>query len=307
MTVAGFTNLHMVVEQEHPDPDFPTVAFPNPEEPGATDLLLGLARSIDADVAMANDPDTDRLAVGIADGESWRMLGGDELGWLLAAGLIEFRDASVPGLLATTVVSSQMLGRIAESNGIAFFETLTGFKWVSRPGIASPDLDQILAYEEALGYAVGGARDKDGISAALVMADLFTLWKSRGTSAQSILDELAVQHGAHVQHNFSVRIEGADWQERLAATANAVVASPPRRLGGLDVRSVEQPASDVIRLTLSSSDRVVIRPSGTEPKMKCYLEAVEPVAPGETPTSARTRARDRLQLMAEELRVLISG
>lgn len=306
---AGFSDVHVVAAQEQPDPDFPTVAFPNPEEPGATDLLLELAARIDADVAFANDPDADRLAMAIrrrstndSGRPDWRMLTGDELGWLFAAGLIEFGDPTVPSLLATTVVSSQLLSRIAEAHGIAFFETLTGFKWVSRPGIASPDLVQMLAYEEALGYALGGARDKDGISAAVVMADLLTMWKRQGTGPEDVLDRLAVAHGAHVQHNFSVRFDGDDWMQRLVQVAERVVEAPPRSLGGVAVQVVEQPAADVIRLSLANADRVVVRPSGTEPKMKCYCEAVEPVAPGESPDAARARAAARLADIVTDLR-----
>lgn len=302
LTAAGFTSIATVAQQNDPDPDFPTIPFPNPEEPGATDLLLALAADTDAAVAFANDPDADRLALGIPTRDGgWRMLTGDELGALFAAGLMEDRTSGRTPLLVTTVVSSQLLAAIAADAGAVFHETLTGFKWLCRPGFAHPELDQVLAYEESIGYAVGGLCDKDGISAAVVMADLVHRWRSRGVSPQDVLDDLARRHGAHVTDNFSLRISGPGWSTRLAAAAASVVAEPPHELAGVAVARIDQPAEDVIRLFLANGDRVVIRPSGTEPKLKCYCEAVEPVADGEDPDAARTRARARTAVFRAEL------
>lgn len=303
---AGFTTVHAVLQQADPDPDFPTIAFPNPEEPGATDLLLALAAEVDADAAFANDPDADRLAVGVPTAEGgWRMLSGDELGAVLTAGLLERRGGSGDGgLLVTTVVSSQLLARIAAASGAEFAETLTGFKWLCRPAFERPELEQILAYEESIGYAVGGLCDKDGISAAVVVADLIASWKERGIGVQDVLDDLARAHGAHVQRNFSLRLSGPGWEARLVAIAAGVVAAPPSHVAGVPVERLDQPADDVIRLLLANGDRVVIRPSGTEPKLKVYCEAVEPVADGEAPASARSRAEARLDAMATDLTTL---
>ena len=302
LTEAGFTSLATVPEQNAPDPDFPTIPFPNPEEHGATDLLLALAESNDAAVAFANDPDADRLAMGIPAGDGgWRMLTGDELGALFAAGLMAHRSSDRTPLLVTTVVSSQLLAAIAADAGAVFEETLTGFKWLCRPGFAHPELDQVLAYEESIGYAVGGLCDKDGISAAVVMADLVRRWRAHGVSPQDVLDDLARRHGAHVTNNFSIRVSGPGWSTRLAAAAASVVADPPTELAGVAVARLDQPADDVIRLFLANGDRVVIRPSGTEPKLKCYCEAVEPVAASETPDAARSRARSRTSSFHDEL------
>lgn len=303
----GFTSVTFVPEQERPNPDFPTVPFPNPEEAGATDLLVALAERVDADIAIANDPDADRLAAAIrgTDG-AFRLLTGDELGALFAAGLLERRgdgDGRTP-LLVTTVVSSQFLAAMAASVGATFVETLTGFKWLCRPGMEHPELDQVLAYEESIGYSVGGLRDKDGISAATVLCDLVTAWKARGRSPQRVLDELAVAHGAHVTNNFSIRVGGVGWADRLTAGVAAFVATPPTHLSGVEVARLDRPAEDVIRLFLANGDRAVIRPSGTEPKLKCYIEAVEPAASLREVTAARAAARARTVAVADDRRTL---
>jgi len=302
LAAAGFSDLHVVAGQSRPDPDFPTVAFPNPEEPGATDALLALAESVGADVAFANDPDADRLAVGVAGPDGWRMLSGDDVGALFAVGLLDRHPpAAGAPLLVTTVVSSQLLAEIAGAVGATFRETLTGFKWLCRPALEDPSLDQVLAYEEALGYAVGGLRDKDGLSAAVVMADLLSTWSAEGTAPRDVLDDLARRHGAHVQDNRSTRVSGPGWVERIAAIAASVTEAPPSALGGVDVGRTDRPAADVLRWFLDNGDRVVIRPSGTEPKLKVYAEAVEPVRADEPPDAARSRARARLELIHAEL------
>ncbi|MEO6318587.1 MAG: phospho-sugar mutase [Acidimicrobiales bacterium] len=278
---AGFPAPHEVAEQVEPDPDFPTVAFPNPEEPGALDLSLALARRVGADLVIANDPDADRLAVALPDPGAeggWRPLTGDELGAVLADHLLRRGGHGPDDTLVTTVVSSRLLSTLAAAAGVGYAEALTGFKWVVRaPGEGRRFL---FGYEEALGYCAGDlVRDKDGISTALLAAEL---------AAQGpILDRLHDifrQHGAHVTRQRAVRLEGTDWLERVTAAMAAVRATPPTEVAGRSVMEVEDlapgerlPPSDVLIWTLDGA-RLVVRPSGTEPKLKIYAEAVAPVA-----------------------------
>lgn len=261
---AGFPAPTVVAAQAGPDPDFPTVSFPNPEEPGALDLLLAL--SADADVAIASDPDADRIAVAVGD----RPLRGDETGVLLADHLLA---NGVRGRLATTVVSSSMLARLAAHHGVPFTETLTGFKHLARAGE-----DLVYAYEEALGVAVSPAtvRDKDGISAALLVAELAALEKARGRTLLDRLAELEQRHGRHETRQLSYRVRDLS---RIAGVVEDLRAHPPQSYGEQAVVSVEQPADDVLVHRLPAG-RVVVRPSGTEPKLKAYLELVDP-APGD--------------------------
>jgi phosphomannomutase len=273
---AGFAPPVPVPAQQDPDPDFPTVAFPNPEEPGALDLALALAQAGDADVIVANDPDADRCAVAVPDGRAgWRMLRGDEVGVLLADALI---GKGIRGTYATTIVSSSMLRALAAARGVGYAETLTGFKWISR---AAPDL--VYGYEEALGYAVAPqlVRDKDGISAALLVAELAARLKAEGSSLIGRLDELAAELGRYVTDQVSVRVEDlsviADTMQRLRSV-------PPAQLLGRAVTVDDLlPDADVLRFSFDNG-RVVVRPSGTEPKLKAYLEVVEPS--GSAPAAA---------------------
>jgi phosphomannomutase len=292
---AGFPPIHEVREQAAPDPDFPTVAFPNPEEPGALDLALALARSAGADLVLANDPDADRLGVAIPDGPSWRALSGDEIGVLLADHLLRTGRHGSADLVATTVVSSRLLSKLAREAGVAYGEALTGFKWVVRtPG---PGQRLLFGYEEALGYCVGElVRDKDGITAALVAAELAAHLRADGSSLGERLDELARIHGVHVTRQRSIRVSGGDWLARVTNAMAAVRADPPKDLAGRTVVDVEDLAvasrfpvpSDVLVWTLDGG-RAIVRPSGTEPKLKCYAEAVVPV--GDEPVDgARRRA-----------------
>ncbi|WP_329104471.1 phospho-sugar mutase [Micromonospora sp. NBC_01699] len=270
---AGFGIPGIVAEQAEPDPDFPTVAFPNPEEPGATDLLLALAGRIDADLAIANDPDADRCAVAVRapDGQ-WRMLRGDELGVLLADRLIR---RGVTGLYATTIVSSSLLRAICAARGLPYDETLTGFKWIVRA--ESGDTPLVYGYEEALGYCVAPdlVRDKDGITAALTVAELAADLKTEGRTLLDRLDELAAEFGVHLTDQLSLRVE--DLREITDAMAR-IRNSTPTTLLGAPVTSVQDllPEADVVILRTDSA-RVVIRPSGTEPKLKAYLEVVAPI------------------------------
>lgn len=273
---AGHRDVHPVPEQERPDPDFPTVRLPNPEEPGATDRLQALCRAVAVDVGVALDPDADRVAV-IVGG---RQLTGDEVGALLTWWLLRPAVRPARPLVASTIVSSQLAGRIASAAGAHYEETLTGFKWLCRPARAHPELTQVLAYEEAIGYAVGpDSRDKDGLTAALVVCDLVAALKADGRTLTSVLDELATQFGRHVTGNFAVRYAGDDWQERREAALTALVEDPPASLGGLAVDLFDLPAPDVLRLRLAGGGRAIARPSGTEPRLKCYVEVVDEVDP----------------------------
>jgi phosphomannomutase len=287
---AEFPAPVVVPEQSDPDPDFPTVAFPNPEEPGALDLALGLAAERGADVVIANDPDGDRLAVAIPGRASGglRALTGDEIGILLADWLLE-PGSGGDRLVVNTVVSSSMLGRLAEARGVAFAETLTGFKWVIRPALARPELRFVYGYEEALGSCVGTlVRDKDGITAALAFADLVAAEKERGRSVLDRLDDLARELGVHATAQRSIPFEGLDGHARMQAAVDALADAPPGTLIGVPVAQVEDlrrgerlPPTEGIVLRADGL-RLVVRPSGTEPKLKCYAEAVVPVA-GERP------------------------
>lgn len=292
---AAFPDAIEVPEQAEPDPDFPTVAFPNPEEPGALDLALALAVREDADVVLANDPDADRLAVAAPMGpdRAWRALSGDEVGWLLADHLLRTRPHDAADVLVTTVVSSRLLARLAEEAGVGFSEVLTGFKWVVR----APRADQrlLLGYEEALGYCVGGlVHDKDGIGTALVAAELVAGLLAAGETLQDRLDDLHRRHGVHVTAARSLRVDGADWLPRVTGAIAALRATPPAALAGRSVEAVEDllvgerlPPSDVLIWTVPGG-RVVLRPSGTEPKVKAYAEAVVPA--GDDLEGARAEA-----------------
>jgi phosphomannomutase len=295
---AGFPEPALVAEQAEPDPDFPTVAFPNPEEPGAMDLAFAKARETDPDLVIANDPDADRCAVAVKDGEGWRMLRGDEVGALLAAHLV---TRGARGTFAESIVSSALLGKIAAKAGLPHEETLTGFKWIAR-------VDGLrYGYEEALGYCVDpdGVRDKDGITAALLVTELASVLKSRGRTLLDLLDDLAVEHGLHATDQLSVRVQDlsviADAMRRLRE-------QPPTRLAGLPVTKAEDltrgtetlPPTDGLRYTLDGA-RVIVRPSGTEPKLKCYLEVTVPVAAHAGLPAARAKAADLLTALKRDL------
>jgi phosphomannomutase len=304
---AGFAEPDVVSAQAEPDPDFPTVAFPNPEEPGALDLALAQARRIDADLVIANDPDGDRLAVAAPDPAApggWRTLTGDQVGALLGCYLLDRFPAPPAGpddrLLASTIVSSTLLSRIVASAGARYAETLTGFKWIVRAGESQPDARFILGYEEALGYAVADVvRDKDGIGAALAILGLAARARSGGESLLEVYDALEAAHGVHLTAQVTVPTTApADVTARLRAAA-------PTFLGGQPVTSVSDltggrgglPSADVLIYRLAGA-RVVIRPSGTEPKIKAYLEIVEPLAGGRL-SEARRRAAARLGPLRE--------
>jgi len=298
LETAGFSTPRVVAQQEQPDPDFPTVPFPNPEEPGALDLAIALAKEHDVDLVVANDPDADRCAAAVPTGHGWRMLRGDEVGVLLAHHLLA---RGRTGTWAASIVSSTMLGRMAAAAGQPYVETLTGFKWISRvEGLT-------FGYEEALGYCVDPehVKDKDGLSALLLLCELAAETKAAGRTLVDVLDDLAVEHGLHATDQVSVRVADLSLigqaMERLRAT-------PPTSLGGLAVESVDDlslgsaalPPTDGLRYHLADGARVIVRPSGTEPKLKCYLEVVVPVDDAAGVDAARISAASRLDAIGAD-------
>ena len=305
---AGFDEPQLVADQAEPDPEFPTTPFPNPEETGVLDRLMRLAADTGADVALAHDPDADRLAVAVPAGSRWRLLTGDETGCLLAEHLLR-RAGSRGGrrLVINTVVSSRLLPRIAADHGAEWAETLTGFKWIMKARSQRPGYDLVLGYEDALGYAVGEAvGDKDGIGAALVMAELVAHLKTEGRTLVDLLDDLHRRHGAHATGQRSIRFESTSPSDQpMARAMDGLRTTPPLELAGAAVTAVHDlsggsehlPPADVVVLELYGAEaRVIVRPSGTEPKMKVYAEAVVDVddAGGGGLRSARVEARTRI-------------
>jgi phosphomannomutase len=316
---AGFSDVRFVAEQADPDPDFPTVAFPNPEEPGALDLAFRDATAAGADLVLANDPDGDRIAAAVPDRNGgWRALSGDEVGCLLAEELLS-RGGGGERAVATTVVSSQMLSRIAEHHGVRYGETLTGFKWLAAFAVEveASGGRMVLAYEQALGAMCGDAvLDKDGISAALVLAELAAVRKAAGSDLLEALDELAARHGVHATAGRAVRLDGPDGQALVSGVLDKLLADPPSAVDGVEVIAVEDraqrtrrtlatgdveplatPPTPLAGLLLGDGSRLQVRPSGTEPLLKFYVEVVEP--PGEDVEAARARAAGRLQRLAD--------
>ena len=301
--LAGIEAPVTVGSQEQPDPDFPTVPFPNPEEPGALELALSEARRIGADAVIANDPDADRLAVAVREPTGWRPLTGDELGWLLADHLLEHGQGE-ERLVVRSVVSSTMLDRIAEAHGVRSAATLSGSKWIVRATDERPGTTFAFGYEEALGYAVSDlVRDKDGLTAALVFADLAGELHLAGGSVPGRLEELARRHGLHATRTWQVRVTGPDARARIARVVARVVDEPPATLAGAAVVAVDRPASDVVVLDLEGGARAVVRPSGTEPKVKCYLQVVvSEIADGDAGwQAARAGAEHRLDQLQEAI------
>ncbi|MEY3277983.1 MAG: hypothetical protein RLZZ426_469 [Actinomycetota bacterium] len=303
----GFGQLHVVTEQAEPDPDFPTVVFPNPEEAGATDLLLALAAHVSADIAIAHDPDADRCAAGVRDAQGvWRLLRGDEVGALLGWWNIERRSvfglSPLSGTYAASVVSSTLLSKIAASNNLKYATTLTGFKWISKvDGL-------VFGYEEALGYCVdpGSVRDKDGISASTRLCEMAAHLKATGKTVDQILDQLAKEFGLHRTDQLSVRMNDL---AAIPAAVSLLRSNPPTSVAGLAVVETVDlkngwnglPPTDGIMLILDGG-RVIARPSGTEPKLKCYLEVV--VDAGDLP-NAKTTAESLIQQMKKDMAVAL--
>ena len=272
---AGFPDLILVKEQADPDPDFPTVAFPNPEEPGAIDLALATARSHNADLVIANDPDADRCAAAIKDRSGdWRMLRGDELGVIFGEWIAR---RSPQGTFGNSIVSSSILRKISAHYGIDFKEVLTGFKWLAKIE------DLAFGYEEAIGYAVDSetVNDKDGISAAIFLAQIATDLAAVGKDLNDLLDEVWARHGFHATEQISIRV--AD-MGAITVLLAGLRSNPPQEIAGRAVESIDDlaaptdglPPTDGLRLWLSGGVRIIIRPSGTEAKLKCYIEVITP-------------------------------
>ncbi|MBA2558839.1 MAG: phospho-sugar mutase, partial [Propionibacteriales bacterium] len=303
LAAAGFAAPRVVPEQAEPDPDFPTVAFPNPEEPGALDLALRLAAEISADIVLANDPDADRCAVAVASEGSWRVLRGDEVGVLLADTLLR---RGTEGVYATTIVSSSLLERMARDSAADYAETLTGFKWLARvPGLT-------FGYEEALGYCIAPelVRDKDGISALLLLAEVAAELKSQRRTLLDRLDELAERYGVYATDSLSIRVDDV---AVIAVAMQRLRGAQPHQLGGLRVEHVDDlsygsaslPPTEGLRYRLADGGRVVVRPSGTEPKLKAYLEVVVPVSSSGV-RAARDQAAGRLAAVRTDLAAALS-
>ena len=336
---AGFASPHVVAAQAEPDPDFPTVAFPNPEEPGALDLALADARRLGAELVVASDPDGDRLAVAVpepADGTAlsatalsatalsataasdWRVLTGDQVGALLGASLLERTAAQAAPrtrLVASTIVSSTLLAKIAAAAGVGYAQTLTGFKWIARAADGRPGTRFVFGYEEALGYAVGDVvRDKDGIGAALAMLWLATSARAAGRSVLEVYDALETVHGVHLTSQLTLRTaEPARIMSRLRADPPAEFGGEPvagmvdlaGSPGGPAADGLPLPAADVLIFRLPGA-RVVLRPSGTEPKIKCYLEITEPLT-GRSLAAARRAAAQRLAPLRSALEAVLAA
>jgi phosphomannomutase len=309
---AGFSAPIVVASQSEPDPDFPTVVFPNPEEPGAIDAALALAVREDADLVLANDPDADRCAVAVPDPSAasadnpsgWRMLRGDEVGSLLGAHILA-RGVGADEVFASSIVSSRLLAAMAVDAGIRYQETLTGFKWISRvAGLR-------YGYEEAIGYCVDPdqVRDKDGVSAALLLAEMGAGLRARGRSLLDVLDDLALAHGVHCTDSFAVRVDDLSV---IGTVMSRLRLDPPTVLGGVRVTRIDDlsegseqlPPTDGLRYHLEDQSRVIVRPSGTEPKLKVYLEAIVPVEPPSGLAAAKVEARGRLDRARASMEML---
>ncbi len=308
---AGFAALITVDAQLRPDADFPTVAFPNPEEPGALDLAFETAENAGADLIIANDPDADRVAVGVPDGSApggWRRLSGNEVGWLLGWRAARRLDATADehaSTLACSLVSSPALGAIARHHRLDFVETLTGFKWISRVGGLA------FGYEEALGYLVdpGKVRDKDGISAAVEVIGLFTELAASGTTLEQHLIEFAETFGGYASSQISIRVSDL---AQIGRTMARLRSDLPSHIGGIRVQQIDDfvegfetfPPSDLLRFHLEGGARAIVRPSGTEPKLKCYLDTVSEEGTG---TARLGNAEAALAALDAGMRELLGG
>jgi phosphomannomutase len=313
---AGFEKVHTAASQREPDGRFPTVRFPNPEEPGAMDAVLELAVEVSAELAFANDPDADRLAVAVCkpDG-SYRMLAGDQLGVLLGADILE--SATDPITVATTIVSSRMLGVMSDDKGADYVETLTGFKWIVNKALEKEKegFSFAFGYEEALGYTVGSlVPDKDGMSAMVAFAEMTVDCRRKGMTVLDRLEELYRRYGLFLTAQKGLALDPAASGPSLG---DKLRLSRPETIAGravesvLDVEKGERrfadgrtepsgfPPSDVLVYELEGRARVVVRPSGTEPKLKCYYEVSEEVSVEESIDAAEQRARATLDGLIE--------
>ena len=330
LAAAGWPDPVPVAEQRQPDPDFPTAPYPNPEAPGVLDLARAAAEREGADLVLANDPDADRLAVMVPGPAGFRALTGDELGALLGDAVLTRRAAGgPPPVVATTVVSGSLLRRLADAAGVRCVTTLTGFKWIARA--AGPGATLLYGYEQALGYAVRPdlVADKDGISAALLALGVAAELAAGGQTLAGRLDDLALAHGVHVTRERSLRAEGAAGLARLADAAGRVRKDPPGRLAGqpvtvTDLRDsgpgvvdlaggraerapgVPVPPADVLIWRAGEDARLMIRPSGTEPVIKLYAEAVRPARSRDDLPGARDAAAGRAAALLDAAAALLT-
>lgn len=313
---AGFTKVYSVKEQREPDGSFPTVNFPNPEEDGAMDMVIALAKANNADIACANDPDADRFAVAARKpDDEYQMLTGDQVGSLFGYYLLSKTDANKQ-LVGNTIVSSTLLSKIARSMGAEYYQTLTGFKWLTNIAMQKQTAEKqfLFAYEEALGYTVGNkVWDKDGLSALVAFAQLTAELKSQGKTVWDQLEAIYRQHGMYVNAQHSTALDPKDPPvgDKLRAAQPTMIAGRSvelledlkaltRTYADGKTESIDLPASDVLIYHLSGGARVIVRPSGTEPKLKCYYEVVEPFDPAESFAEAYEKADLAMDLLIAE-------
>jgi len=318
MLRSGFSGLSTEPSQRAPDPDFPTVAFPNPEEAGAMDLVIALAKRLHADLVLANDPDADRLCVAVPEADSYRLLTGDQVGALLADYLLEVSPKD-KRMVATTIVSSQLLSYLAQATGADYRETLTGFKWIGNAAMAYEQQTGgrfVIGYEEALGYSVGPlVRDKDGVSACVLFAELVAWNRARSRSVLEHLDDIYRRIGIFVTEQVSITQPGSEGLAKIRAAMVAFRSAPPQRIAGHAVEQVvdllrgagDLPASDVLVFKLTGGRRIIMRPSGTEPKLKSYYEVRTPIAAGESVENARSRGLADLAQLRDAHQALLSA
>jgi phosphomannomutase len=301
---AGLAAPVAVGSQAAPDADFPTVRSPNPEESEALELAIGEATRLQADLVLATDPDGDRLAVAVPEGARWRRLTGDEIGVLLADQAL----ASTSGagrVVASSLASSRMLGALAVEAGAEWVITPPGFKWIARAADDRPGTRFVYGYEEALGYAVHDlVRDKDALTAAAAFAVLAAELRAAGESVTSRLDELERRHGVHATARWSLHLPGAAGVGRMERAIDHFIEAPPRRVGGLDVRAITSVAADLLVVELDEAARVVVRPSGTEPRLKAYVEVVAPAGP--SLDHARAGAHEQAERIRTSLAALLT-
>ncbi|OQQ07855.1 phosphoglucomutase [Vibrio splendidus] len=313
---SGFHKVFSVAEQREPDGNFPTVNFPNPEEKGAMDLVVNLAKSVDADIACANDPDADRFAVAVrTDDGSYKMLTGDQVGVLFAHYLLS-KPHTKNQLVGNSIVSSTLLEKVAQSHGATYFQTLTGFKWLANIGMQLED-DQnefLFAYEEALGYTIGTqVRDKDGLSAIVVFAQLVEELKSQGRTVWDLLAQISFEHGVHTNAQRSIALDpdspsiGSKLRAAQPKAINGVaisviedLQSSLRFVIGGNTEAINLPSSDVLIYHLEDGTRIIVRPSGTEPKVKVYYETVTKFEGTETYEDTRLRGEEDMNKLIEQ-------
>jgi phosphomannomutase len=299
----GFENVYPVPDQAKPDPAFPGVAFPNPEEPGALDRLLAVGKAHDCDLALAHDPDADRLAAAVRRGPGdFAVLNGNELGVVLAHHVLSHTREEKP-LVVSTLVSSRMLSKMAATLGVRYLDTLTGFKWIANESMrleAEEGVRFVYGYEEALGYTVGTVvRDKDGIGAGLALAEMAAELRAQGRTILDVLRELRQRYGYFASRQRSLTLEGAEGASRIGRAMDRLRSEARPRLGGERVRSFhDRRDENVLLYDLEDGGRVAVRPSGTEPKIKFYFEVVEP---GGAAGESRERASRRLAALEEYL------